>query len=428
MISDLSVTAPAGTWVKAGTTVTVTFTATDSGGSLLQTPTASFTSGGAAVTNTPTVTSLGGGSYSASYITHASDTNGAIAYTISASDGAGNTATTGATASGKSLDKSPPVINISSTSYDNTEKELTLVFDPTEDDSGFAFIKFSGIYAADTDTPTYGAPVALPGTHIAAIGLTLAVGDRFYYVVIDGAGNESAVRNIYYKPEEAGPPVVPAGVISRSLASGGLTWRPTTVPRKTAALPATRSAQARRTVPATNWSAWPAAFAVNAPQTSTDKLQDGAAGGTAASPAPAQISGAAGVKTAAAAVPGLRSPETVSSAGRTTAAKASAVKFGPEAPVERPAAQPESAPERASETTMPADDDEMAAERALDARPAPGSSVSAPAGADTADSSVPAPATPEKAPREGPWSRNPAYLQPLGGEKSRREEEEALEA
>jgi large repetitive protein len=71
---------------KVGANVTVGFTASEA----INTPSVSFSSGAVAVNGTPTITNPSGNDWSAYYVANSADTEGAVTYSISFSDLAGN--------------------------------------------------------------------------------------------------------------------------------------------------------------------------------------------------------------------------------------------------------------------------------------------------------------------------------------------------
>ena len=117
------------TLAKAGDTVTLSFTASET----ISSPTVTFRTGGAAVANTPTVTNTSGNNWVATYVTDAADTTGAVTYSISAyQDTSANSGSTVTSGSGVVVfDTTAPVISIAtstktaSTTITNTTIRVT---------------------------------------------------------------------------------------------------------------------------------------------------------------------------------------------------------------------------------------------------------------------------------------------------------------
>lgn len=114
VIDSVIVTAPAGSWAKESDTITLEFSVTDNESGVSGTPVVTLNSGGADMNCAVAMTTDNGASkiYTATYTVQAGDADGAVNYTITAEDFAGNTdSDTGTTA--KTIDTTLPSINLS---------------------------------------------------------------------------------------------------------------------------------------------------------------------------------------------------------------------------------------------------------------------------------------------------------------------------
>ena len=196
-------------WAKQGSMITLAFTASDSGSGLASgSPAVTVKSGGNAITgtgaNAPSITNVGS-AFTWTYYMQSGDSEGAITYSIAASDVAGNAATPVTTGTGSvTYDHTAPSIYLSganqplTTGTSNPTLSVTL---NAAEISGLVTINYwPGTTTSEatakansqwyTDTET---AVTVNGGTFTTATLNSAInGTDFRFTVVDAAGNESS--------------------------------------------------------------------------------------------------------------------------------------------------------------------------------------------------------------------------------------------
>ena len=201
--SFIGVASSSGTsFAKVGNTITLTYSAADDGGSTLATH-----SNNAIIAGHTVDATLSGSTYTATYTMTEDDNNGAVSYSIGATDKATNEYVSTLTTSSIVFDKTPPsfgsatltVTDTSSGSTSVTNKDVTLTLSAAATDSntvsGYAYYIGS---AALTAEPASWTPITMSGSStlvgtIPDISGSVSSGTAYVYIcAYDSLGNYTA--------------------------------------------------------------------------------------------------------------------------------------------------------------------------------------------------------------------------------------------
>ena len=218
-------------WARPGSTITLTFTASDGGSGLANgSPAVTVKSGGAALTGSPSLGNTGS-SYTWTYVMQPGDTEGAITYSIAGSDNATNAATPLTSGTGSvAYDRTAPSlislgapsgagIYVSGSTYYTTGTSLS--FSPTATDTG------SGVKGYNLDG----------STTAASYPLSLSAGSSHTIYAVDNAGNVGTLGTVTVTQDTTPPGLSSLGAPSGAgiyangstyyTTSGSLSFSPT---------------------------------------------------------------------------------------------------------------------------------------------------------------------------------------------------------